>query len=280
MRFFREYEFGAVYADATDFPDTPTFVVHGAIYQRYRDLGGPNGSLGWPSSDELEFAEGGKVTTFENGAIYWWPDTGAIELGNIAVRYRGLYSFGETDEDEFGSTDDEPMVILALVPAFSGMESTFTSQTYREVDAGESREDLVEIYQGLPYGLAIGATLIEVDEGSRDVYLEKVDQIVHRAGAGVAAASTGIPVVGPGVAVVLAALLNEFGDDLARWINELLGTADDVLDTQSFTITAKQMVTLARAPRQNLEGIEWQLETPLMSGNGASYKAYFDIAVA
>jgi hypothetical protein len=42
-------------------------------------------------------------------------------------------------------------------------------------------------------------------------------------------------------------------------------------------INAKQMVTLARAGRQNLKGIEWQLDSPLLSGDGASYKAYFAI---
>ena len=47
--------------------------------------------------------------------------TGAIELGNVSVQYKGLYCFGEIDE---GSAADEPYVIFGMPcpsrPTFRG----------------------------------------------------------------------------------------------------------------------------------------------------------------
>ena len=54
------------------------------------------------------------VRTFQKGAIYWWPDTGAIQFGNISLQYKGLYCFGETDKL---SSADKPYVIFGVVPA-------------------------------------------------------------------------------------------------------------------------------------------------------------------
>lgn len=277
-RYFRDFAKASIYTDLSGKLDT--FVLWGGNRDKYRALGGPTSWLGWPTSNEEDFAENGKVNSFEHGAIYWWDDSGAIELRDVVVRYRGLYCFGETDDDGFFTTADEPMVTLAVVPAMTGREGAFNSQVYGSVDAGDSREDYMEIYRGRPYGMAVGTTLWEVDEGRPDKYLDQVKGVVQGAGHAAAGASAAIPYVGPAVAVALELLLKEYGNDLAALINDVAGTEDDLLDVKSFAITAKNMVTLARAPRANLKGIEWQLETPLMSGDGASYKAYFDVAVA
>src|SRR5512133_3399861 len=92
--FFREFANGTIYAERSR---GKACWVHGAIAGRYAQLGGPRGSLGWPTSDEEDF-DGGRASAFQNGAIYWWPDVGAIDLGNVVVRYAGLFCFGETDD--------------------------------------------------------------------------------------------------------------------------------------------------------------------------------------
>ncbi len=83
--YVRDYQFGSLY-----YPQSRgVFWVYGAIGDRYRALGGTESWLGWPTSDETDFTEGGRANTFANGAIYWWPDAGAIELGEVDVHYTG-----------------------------------------------------------------------------------------------------------------------------------------------------------------------------------------------
>ncbi len=273
-RYFRDFANASIYTDLSGKLDT--FVLWGGARERYRELGGTGSWLGWPTANEANFVEDGKVNTFEHGAIYWWPDTGPIDLGTVSVRYRGIYCFSESDWDQ-GSPDDEQQVILGMVPAVPGLESTFKSQVYTNVDSGDSRPDNVEIYRGLPYGLAISTTLLEIDFGGSDVYLDKVKDGVQAAGhtgAGIAAA---FPPGGPVVAIVLEALLKAFGNDLATAINQLLGFGDDVIGTQGLFLSGKDMVTLCRAPRANFWGIEWQRDTPLIVGQGVNTKAYFDV---
>ncbi|WP_425560152.1 LGFP repeat-containing protein, partial [Kineococcus glutinatus] len=60
-----------------------THVVRGAILARYRAAGAQTGALGWPTSSEVSLT-GGAVTTFERGAVYWSPATGAqVVLGAV-----------------------------------------------------------------------------------------------------------------------------------------------------------------------------------------------------
>ena len=110
--FYREYLNGRIYY----LLELGAFWVYGAIGDRYTQLGGPSSWLGHPISDEEVFFDG-RGSKFQNGAIYWWPDTGAIELGDIVVRYAGLACFGETDE---ASDSDEPYVIFGVVPILTG----------------------------------------------------------------------------------------------------------------------------------------------------------------
>lgn len=56
---------------------TGTYEVHGDIRAKYNSMGGPLSSLGLPTSDEMTAAERvngtapGRVSQFQNGAIYW-----------------------------------------------------------------------------------------------------------------------------------------------------------------------------------------------------------------
>lgn len=66
--------------------------IHGAIWQKYYLLGGVNSFLGLPQSDEMITPDGhGRYNHFENGSIYWSPETGAYEVhGAIWEKWNSL----------------------------------------------------------------------------------------------------------------------------------------------------------------------------------------------
>jgi hypothetical protein len=73
----QNYQGGAIFYS----PGTGAQAVYGDILDRYRDLGGPTGELGFPVADETDAGDGvGRVGSFAEAggaAIYWSPATGA-----------------------------------------------------------------------------------------------------------------------------------------------------------------------------------------------------------
>jgi hypothetical protein len=282
--FSREYAGGRMYYRF----GRPPLLVGGAIGEKYAQMGGPGSWLGWPTfnpppgetesvqltkPDEQPFTEGGRVSTFENGAVYWWADTGPIEMGNVSVRYTGLACFSDTS----GPGSDEPYVLLGVVPTPPTAASSTRSVIYDEVDGGDSREDDIELYRGLPYGLSLTVTLMEHDTGDPDKYRGAVNEGVDQAAKGVALGVGAIPYVGPYLAPVAKAFLEAAGPEIKDALNRLLGTGDDRIGSVPLVVSAKQMVTLARVTPHNFRGIVWHLDTPLISGDGADYKVYVGI---
>ena len=267
------YEHGAIYTGPKG-----TAWVYGAIGAKYNALGSAKSWLGLPTADEAPFPEGGRVSTFENGAIYWWPDVGAIDLNNVVVHYTGLICFGETTWDQ-GSDSDEPYVVLGVVsPTGNNAQRT---QVYQDVDDGESRPDLVEIYRGKPYGLNISALLMEHDFDDPDRYKWAMAASVETAGLGLSALIGLIPDVGPYLAVAAAIGLQAAKPTLTNELNKLLDTQDDRLGTFTRTLTAKEMVVLAaRVLNSEEKGIGYKIASPLISSQGASYKVYFGVVPA
>jgi LGFP repeat len=271
------YENGTIYAR----PDRMVW-VHGAIGERYEQLGGPTSWLGLPLSEELSMPEGGRATVFDRGTVYWWPDVGAIDLNEVVVQYTGLMCFGETDSDG-GSDSDEPYVALGVTTASGGAE--VRSRIYEDIDGGESQPDLIEIYRGLPQGISITTLLMEHDDGDPDKYraviAKAVDKGMEKLAPKIAEASVGIPVFGPVIAVAVAEGLPLLAPVISDLLNELLGTDDDTLGNHVLTLSAKQMVVLsARAVAGDVKGVSFKVETPLLAAQGASYKVYFSLVAA
>lgn len=94
-------------------PDTGAHAIWGDIRKRWEALGWERSYLGYPTSDEQDFSEGGRANSFQNGGIYWWPDLGAIDLRGVVLHYTGLVCFGETDWDQ-SSSSDEPYGIISI----------------------------------------------------------------------------------------------------------------------------------------------------------------------
>jgi hypothetical protein len=259
-------------------PGTGAHAVYGDIRRKWESLGWERSYLGYPTSDEVDFSEGGRANEFQNGGIYWWPDTGALDLRDVVVHYTGLHCFGETDWDQ-GSSADEPYAIISISTPKTA--ATFTTQIYQGVDAGESRPDLMEIYRGRPYGINLGTVLMENDFGDPNKYKEEVQKVVmgvHTAGT---LALGLIPVVGPFVAAVAGPALGSLMPSIGGAINDLFDWGDDRIGGFTLTVSAKQMVLLAaRTGNTVFDGIGYKLESGLIAGSGASYKVYFGIVPA
>lgn len=271
---YNHFETGSIYWS----PDTGANAVWGDIRGRWAELGWERSYLGYPTSDETDFPEGGRANTFQSGGIYWWPDTGAIDLRDVVLHYTGLHCFGETDWDQ-ASDADEPYVILSI--ATPQVTSTARSQVYADVDGGETRPDLLELYRGKPYGVTIGTVLMENDFGDPERYKADVQAVVmgvHTAGT---LALGLIPIVGPIIAAVAGPSLGALMPALGGAVNNLLNLGDDRLASANLTLSARQMVLLAaRTSNSEFNGIGYKAETPLLSGEGASYKVYFGLAPA
>ncbi len=259
-------------------PGTGAHAVYGDIRRKWESLGWERSYLGYPTSDEVDFSEGGRANEFQNGGIYWWPDTGALDLRDVVVHYTGLHCFGETDWDQ-GSSADEPYAIISISTPKTA--ATFTTQIYQGVDAGESRPDLMEVYRGRPYGINLGTVLMENDFGDPNKYKEEVQKVVmgvHTAGT---LALGLIPVVGPFVAAVAGPALGSLMPSIGGAINDLFDWGDDRIGGFTLTVSAKQMVLLAaRTGNTVFDGIGYKLESGLIAGSGASYKVYFGIVPA
>ncbi len=268
---FRPYVNGAIYRGRPG-----VFYVNERANQVYSSDGGPGGSLGWPTSDDVpDPAEpGAGVTRFEKGAIYWWPDAGAFIMREIVLRYVGFHCFGETDEP---SASDEPYFTFGVVPAITDLRSAVPTRIYEDVNAGESRAEVLELYQGLPFGVVLSTTLAEHDHGDPNKFRENVKGGVEKSSEkideAISKGSAAGAVIGPIVGILLAIA----APTLTDLINGLLGTEDDFIGTVTMVITPKQLMQLTDSPLRDFHGIMAHLESPLISGEGSSYKAYFDI---
>ena len=266
-------------------PGAEPLFVYGAIGDKYIKSGGPAGWLGWPKAEEEPFAQGGRAVNFQNGGIYYWPDTGAIDVGNVIIRYAGLYAFGETDNDSGSGADltgklkdgDEPYLVFSVLGGQPPTPVVLKSQIYNHVRPKSARPDNLEIYRGPPFGAGILATLFEEDFGDASKMRDRIEQGVeaaHQAGAG---AAIFIPVVGVAVAAALEAGWQAYGDKVKSFVADRFGLEDDKIDTKSVFISPKQLILLSQAPRHEEHGISWHVNTPLLSGEGGSWRAYFNV---
>ncbi|MGN2638573.1 LGFP repeat-containing protein [Nocardia takedensis] len=248
------------------------FEVHGYIRQHYDSLGGRNSWLGLPQSDEIDF-EGGRASAFQNGAIYWWPDTGAIDINQVAVYYTGLMCYDETyDGVDFEGHDEPYAIASAISPA--GVR-TYSSQVHWKTDAGEGRPEWgAEIYRGPPAGLVLSVVLMEHDQGDPNKHKEMVAGALGGVAGGLGIATGFIPVIGPIVAPIAGTALAAAARELVPAVNNWLGTGDDRIGQDAITLSAKQLILLARkTPETTIMGVSFRLRTKAMTGHDSRYEA-------
>jgi hypothetical protein len=257
-------------------PQTGAQAIWGDIRRRWADLGWERSYLGYPTSDESNFPDGGRVNSFQRGGIYWWPDTGALDLNDVVLHYTGLVCLRETGET---SGADEPYVLMGVVSPFSG--AAFRSQTYSSVDSDTSRPDLIEIYRGKPNGLILEITLMENDHGDPEKFRKEI-QTAMTAAHGLGTAALGlIPVVGGAIAAVVGPLIQKFIPEVAKAVNNLFGFGDDKIGSERIVLTGKDLILLARRTNNsNYKNVGYKFSTNNLRGHNANYKVYFGIVPA
>lgn len=81
---FSHFQGGSIYWQ----PTVGTFEVHGAIRQKYLELGAEASFLGYPTTDELGTPDGvGRFNHFQAGSIYWTPSVWAHEVHGLIRGY-------------------------------------------------------------------------------------------------------------------------------------------------------------------------------------------------
>ena len=254
-------------------PETGANGIWGDIKRRWAELGWERSYLGYPTSDETDFPDAGRVNAFQHGGIYWWPDTGAIDINDIILNYTGLVCIKETGES---SGADEPYVLMGVMTPFNGYG--LRSRTYSSVDSNTSRPDVMEVYRGKPNGIALHVTLMENDEGDPDKYRKEITDAFQKAHQIGTAALAFIPVVGVGIAAVLGPLIQKFVPAIGKAINDLFGFGDDTIGVQNIVLTGKDLILLARRTgTNNYKHVVYKFSTNNLRGENANYKVYFDV---
>jgi hypothetical protein len=266
--YVREFEGGIIYYQ----PYFGAFYLHGAVGAHYKQLGGPGSWLGWPRSDVSD-VEGGQVAEFHHGAIYWWPDTGPIALNEIVVQYKGMHCFGTTDP----GGDDRPYTWLSTLPP-DGSGIAVRTPIHDDIDGGDTCHDVIELYRGRPLGLGVSATIFEHNLGNPDVFLPKLEQALRDAGKVMAEADE-VPLIGDVVAL-LGKAMQEWAKEIAAALNAVLGLEDDLINGITRFITIKELVTLAVGQPRHAYELDFNIESDLISGRGASYKVFLQVSVA
>ena len=130
-------------------PSTGAHGIHGEIRNHWQTLGWEKSWLGYPLSDEvgLQDHDDGRVSSFQHGAIYWWPDVGARALNNVVVQYTGLHCFGATDLDE--DPDDEPYATFGIMGP-DNINGTVQTGVYGGVVPGTEIVNVIDLYRGKP----------------------------------------------------------------------------------------------------------------------------------
>ncbi|SHN85153.1 LGFP repeat-containing protein [Geodermatophilus obscurus] len=95
-----ELQGGAIYWS----PATGARVVRGEILAKWRQWGAESGVLGYPTGDDAAAPDGGYLTTFRGGTVFWSPATGAkVVRGALLERY---VTAGGPQELGYPTTDD------------------------------------------------------------------------------------------------------------------------------------------------------------------------------
>lgn len=260
-------------------PETGANAIWGDIRKRWSELGWERSYLGYPTSDETDFPEGGRANSFQHGDIFWWPDTGPIDMRGVIVHYTGFYCFGETDNDGLSGADEPYVAMGVFTPRGS---NAVTTRVYEGVNARHSQPDLLELWRGRPYGMELNIRLLEHDHGDVSEDRKKMMDAFKKAHDEGVKALGSIPYVGPFAALAADSLLGKVVPEFGGKFFDLFDLGDDTIGKVTIPVNAKDMVLTAIRPSGNSEfkGIGYRIESPLISGDGASYKVYFGLVPA
>jgi hypothetical protein len=271
--FRRHYSNGTFYMRGSN--GTP-FWLDRPTAHRYDLRGNTDSFLGFPVADLAVDPDDPTtgLTQFEHGAIYFFRDLGTIDIQHIALTFEGFHCFGETNES---SAHDEPYFIFGVLPVNVERRSVVMTRVHTFIDAGQSVLDRMELYRGAPLGVEFSVSLFEHDHSNPEHFKEQVNGAVDKAAEKLIEGLAGVSVVGPALAVIAQIAFIIGGPELKREITHLLGTEDDHIATVNISLPTKELLRLSQQEPTSFEGITAHIETPLLSGDGGSYKAYFKV---
>jgi len=257
-------------------PETGAWGVWGDIRKRWAELGWERSYLGYPTSDEGDIDEGGRANSFQHGWIYWWPDTGAIDLRGVVLTYVGFYAYSESDIDQKTGSDEPYCIFSMIVPKHDPW--TVRTKVYEGVDDNSARPDRIELYRGPAYGMTLGVVGMEKDNGSPDGNRAIVQEAVKTNNEVGKFLFQFIPLVGPIISKVAGPALDGLMPKLGNAIAALLDLGDDVVGEVSVPMSTKRLVKLAvQQETYNRSGIVYKVQSGMMEKGGARYMAYFTV---
>jgi hypothetical protein len=261
---FTNFEGGTIFTSSAG-----TFEVHGAIRDKFLELG--VNTVGFPTTDETDFPDGGRASHFTKAGIYWWPDTGPIFLKDdtVVVNYSGLLGVEEMDWDQ-GSNSDEPYVTVGAVAPHGGR--TIQSSIYGDVDSGEGRSEVIEVYRGKPEGIDLATVVMENDFGDPN---ETRDGVTLGVGLGMSLLIGAIALENPAVAGLAAPFLVAVAPDVAQAIDGALGLGDDLIGSNTRFVSARDMIFLSLGGTLSWKGVTYSFYDGLFTGGGSRYGAGF-----
>lgn len=243
--------------------------VYGAIARRYAQLGGATGKLGAPISSEEDYGDGeGRVTRFERGTLYWWPDTGAFEGRPISIIFKGFHCYAESDNDQ-SSAADEPYFIFASYGPNGQNGGATRSKIFENVDAGEEHAASVIAYSGGVDRVVLGASVWEYDFGDPEKYKKEISAAAKAAGQ---AAGSYFGPAGSAVA-------GEIASAIGGAFSDFLDTGDELVDHKEFIYSARDLLRLSQLPKQvSGGGITYSFQSELLESPGeGSFVLFFEV---
>jgi hypothetical protein len=262
---------------------TGTHEIHGDIWQRWVNVtAGITWAafvIGFPTDDEQDFPQGGRVSYFEKQTMYWWPDTGVKMLRgkDVRVSYKGLVAWKSTGDKLFAPSDEAIVTIGTVTPL---LYDTYQSGEYGSTDSGDYRTADVELYRGEPGGMDIATLVMEHDETDPRVYRRAVQYAVVAAAGTVSISVATLPPIGPLLALGAVEALAFASFELGNAVNDLLDSADDRIGTAVDYLTAKDMVLLADAASSTVKNaISYKFSTEHLTRENADYQVYYSVDV-
>jgi hypothetical protein len=248
--------------------------VYGQIRALWSSLGWERSWLGYPTSGEGAGPDGGRYNSFQNGDVYWWADTGARAVGNVTVRHTGIVVWDETDA-EWPGNDEAYAVDGIVVPREE--PRTLTTRTIGSLEDGSAANfgNSAILYQGRPLGMVLSTIAVEEDSGDPKQFQDATKAGVAAGSAAVTAAIGAIPAVGPALAALAGQGLSLAAPKVVEAINGWLG--DDQMGTQTFHVSAKEMVLMATNGNRTTKGIPFDIESNRMSRHGGTWSVFFAV---
>jgi aldose sugar dehydrogenase len=148
--YYSTFQDGAIYWT----PYVGTHEIHGAIYNKWRDLGLERSSLGYPVSNELPVPGNGAINYFQGGSLWWNPHTGA-------------YLVHSKDLSEYIKSNSTILLSRQNQSAMGNTTTTTTTTTSRN-------SGLVAQAQAIVYGLRFPTSFAFL--GKDDILVLEKDQ--------------------------------------------------------------------------------------------------------